>query len=98
MTQQDNRPQVYRGGSWDFNSDRCRSATRSWHTPDIWGSNLGFRVLRSSEVDDKPRVSRGGCWINISDICRSAYRNWDSPDFRFSLLGFRVIKENKHDE
>ncbi len=36
------------GGSWNFFSDRCRSAYRSRYTPDNRLNNLGFRVLRSS--------------------------------------------------
>ena len=100
MTQQDDKFRVNRGGSWINNSDICRSANRSRHSPDYRYDYLGFRVLRSSEVDDKPRVRvyRGGCWGSISHYCDSAYRNWNSPGSRGHILGFRVIKENKHDE
>jgi sulfatase modifying factor 1 len=39
---------VRRGGSWDLNSDRCRSANRSRSAPVYRRNALGFRVLRSS--------------------------------------------------
>ena len=39
---------VNRGGSWDYDSGRCRSAIRGGNTPGARGSSLGFRVLRSS--------------------------------------------------
>ena len=89
---------VIRGGGWNLNSDRCRSATRYWSSPAAWPSDLGFRVLRSSEVDNKPWVFRGGSWYFGSDFCRSAYRFRFTPDSRDYYLGFRVIKENKYDE
>ena len=38
---------VYRGGSWNYESDYCRSAYRSKYAP-IERPDLGFRVLRSS--------------------------------------------------
>jgi formylglycine-generating enzyme required for sulfatase activity len=89
---------VLRGGSWLLYSGFCRSAERDGLTPVNRDDDLGFRVLRSSEVDNKPRVNRGGSWINYPDYCRSAIRNWNTPDDRDYILGFRVIKENKHDE
>ena len=39
---------VNRGGSWFSSSQDCRSALRFRLSPEGWGSNLGFRVLRSS--------------------------------------------------
>jgi formylglycine-generating enzyme required for sulfatase activity len=39
---------VYRGGSWGFISDFCRSADRFRSTPVYRDYFLGFRVLRSS--------------------------------------------------
>ena len=39
---------VYRGGSWNFISDYCRSADRLRNSPDGRSYYLGFRVLRSS--------------------------------------------------
>jgi formylglycine-generating enzyme required for sulfatase activity len=39
---------VLRGGSWLYNSVDCRSAFRSWSSPDGRSNDLGFRVLRSS--------------------------------------------------
>jgi formylglycine-generating enzyme required for sulfatase activity len=39
---------VYRGGSWDCRSDRCRSAYRFRNAPVYRDGDLGFRVLRSS--------------------------------------------------
>ena len=39
---------VNRGGCWFNFSVYCRSANRFWDTPDVRGSYLGFRVLRSS--------------------------------------------------
>ena len=35
---------VYRGGSWDYGASYCRSAYRSWFTPDDRSNRLGFRV------------------------------------------------------
>jgi formylglycine-generating enzyme required for sulfatase activity len=89
---------VLRGGSWLLYSGFCRSADRDGLTPVNRDDDLGFRVLRSSEVDDKPRVSRGGSWIDYSGHCRSADRDGGTPDDRGIYLGFRVIKENKYDE
>ena len=39
---------VIRGGSWSNDARYCRSAYRSWRTPEARYNNLGFRVLRSS--------------------------------------------------
>ena len=39
---------VFRGGSWYNDASFCRSAYRSRNSPDYRGSDLGFRVLRSS--------------------------------------------------
>ncbi len=39
---------VSRGGGWSGRSDFCRSVDRLRSTPGDRGSNLGFRVLRSS--------------------------------------------------
>jgi hypothetical protein len=39
---------VLRGGSWNNNSENCRSANRNRNTPDNRNNNNGFRVLRSS--------------------------------------------------
>jgi formylglycine-generating enzyme required for sulfatase activity len=39
---------VYRGGSWFYFSDYCRSAIRDGDSPDFRFYFLGFRVLRSS--------------------------------------------------
>jgi formylglycine-generating enzyme required for sulfatase activity len=38
---------VCRGGSWFRSGTNCRSADRSWSTPDGRDDNLGFRVVRS---------------------------------------------------
>ena len=38
---------VFRGGSWSFGSGNCRSAGRSWHSPEVRGNLLGFRVARN---------------------------------------------------
>ena len=38
---------VYRGGGWDDVASYCRSADRSWHSPRVRGTNLGFRPVRS---------------------------------------------------
>ena len=84
---------VLRGGSWLLYSGFCRSADRDGLTPVNRDDDLGFRVLRSSEVDNKPRVNRGGSWINYPDYCRSAIRNWNTPVNRNRRLGFRVIKD-----
>jgi formylglycine-generating enzyme required for sulfatase activity len=89
---------VYRGGSWNYYSDYCRSANRLGHTPVYRHYDLGFRVLRSSEVDNKFQVIRGGSWINISDYCRSADRNWNTPVNRNRRLGFRVLRSSREAE
>jgi formylglycine-generating enzyme required for sulfatase activity len=39
---------VCRGGSWSSTAVGCRSAYRSWRTPESRIIYLGFRVLRSS--------------------------------------------------
>ena len=39
-------PRVGRGGSWNINAGRCRSANRCWSSPDYRFSCLGFRLLR----------------------------------------------------
>jgi formylglycine-generating enzyme required for sulfatase activity len=39
---------VFRGGGWDDDARRCRSALRFRITPEFRSSSLGFRVLRSS--------------------------------------------------
>ena len=39
---------VNRGGGWFYDARFCRSANRSWFTPEGRSSYLGFRVLRSS--------------------------------------------------
>ena len=39
---------VHRGGSWNGNFERCRSANRFRGTPDYRSYSQGFRVLRSS--------------------------------------------------
>ena len=36
---------VIRGGSWDRDSNYCRSAERSFTGPGITANNLGFRVV-----------------------------------------------------
>jgi formylglycine-generating enzyme required for sulfatase activity len=92
MTQQDNKFQVDRGGSWINNSVHCRSAYRSRNSPDSRYGYLGFRVLRSSKEEVKHRVFRGGSWSGFSVYCRSAIRRWSTPDSRCSFLGFRVLR------
>tara|TARA_R110002096_G_scaffold4501_25_gene21211 strand:- start:10122 stop:11564 length:1443 start_codon:yes stop_codon:yes gene_type:complete len=37
----------FRGGCWAFDASNCRSASRDWNVPGIWGSHLGFRPFRS---------------------------------------------------
>jgi formylglycine-generating enzyme required for sulfatase activity len=39
---------VIRGGGWSDNSERVRSAFRSWFTPNNRGGYLGFRLVLSS--------------------------------------------------
>ncbi len=36
---------VFRGGCWNYDASRCRSAFRVWNLPDYHGISLGFRVL-----------------------------------------------------
>jgi formylglycine-generating enzyme required for sulfatase activity len=38
---------VIRGGSWDFDAQVCRSATRSLDAPDYRYNFVGFRLSRS---------------------------------------------------
>ena len=38
---------AYRGGSWTFDAQDCRSAARYWGRPDYHGNDLGFRAARS---------------------------------------------------
>jgi len=47
---------VYRGGSWPYVSDFCRSATRSGSTPDDRGGVLGFRVVFAGNVGSRKKV------------------------------------------
>lgn len=35
---------VYRGGSWNFNAKKCRSAERDFFTPNYRNNSLGFRL------------------------------------------------------
>ena len=44
---------VFRGGSWVSDARSVRAACRNWHSPDLQGSNLGFRC-RVRENDDEP--------------------------------------------
>jgi formylglycine-generating enzyme required for sulfatase activity len=37
---------VFRGGSWDYDADRCRSAYRNYWQPGGRSVNLGFRLAR----------------------------------------------------
>jgi len=97
MTQQDNKFQVDRGGSWINNSVHCRSAYRSRNSPDSRYGYLGFRVLRSFKEEVKHRVFRGGSWSGFSVYCRSAIRRWSTPDSRCSFLGFRVLHSSKEE-
>ncbi len=41
---------VLRGGSWFVNPTNCRSAYRGRGEPDLRGSNVGFRVVRSART------------------------------------------------
>jgi len=38
---------VLRGGSWDYNSDICRSSNRNFYDPDYRINIIGFRVART---------------------------------------------------
>jgi formylglycine-generating enzyme required for sulfatase activity len=38
---------VLRGGGWYYSGSSCRSAIRSWNTPDKTSSYYGFRVVRT---------------------------------------------------
>jgi hypothetical protein len=38
---------VIRGGSWNGNAIRCRSANRNWGAPGYRSDDLGFRLSRT---------------------------------------------------
>ena len=44
---------VYRGGSWYFKADYCRSAARFWSLPGNRAGYVGFRVVRTIENSGK---------------------------------------------
>jgi len=44
------KDRVFRGGSWQFTSDLCRSANRGHRGPEYSVNNLGFRVARSQSA------------------------------------------------
>ena len=44
---------VNRGGSWYSNAQYCRSALRSWDTPDARDYRLGFRVVLASPASEE---------------------------------------------
>ena len=48
VTSDDEKGRVLRGGSWGFNPRYCRSAYRSYLTPDFRGDSFGFRVSCSA--------------------------------------------------
>lgn len=41
---------VLRGGSWDLNTNNCRSAYRFHHSPEYHSSSIGFRVACDTEA------------------------------------------------
>jgi formylglycine-generating enzyme required for sulfatase activity/serine/threonine protein kinase len=43
----DSNSRILRGGSWGFGPQRCRSASRGRHTPEVRNSHFGFRVSAS---------------------------------------------------
>jgi len=45
---------VLRGGSWWSLAWPCRSAVRGWYDPEYRGSDLGFRLARSSVRQEQP--------------------------------------------
>jgi formylglycine-generating enzyme required for sulfatase activity len=45
ISSDNNARRVLRGGSWDLNPCNCRSATRSYDTPDFRSYTFGFRVV-----------------------------------------------------
>jgi formylglycine-generating enzyme required for sulfatase activity len=40
---------VFRGGDWDGDANGCRSAHRSFATPDYWADGIGVRLLRTQK-------------------------------------------------
>ena len=48
---------VFRGGSWNYSSQRARSAFRDGNSPGLRSYGLGFRVLRSSIGSSVPTVA-----------------------------------------
>jgi hypothetical protein len=49
---------VMRGGSWNNNPNRLRSANRNRNTPDNRNNNLGFRLAHYPRHGPEPRGSR----------------------------------------
>jgi hypothetical protein len=47
---------VFRGGSWYFYSQDCRSACRSFGTPDYYSSYFGFRLARTKLETGNTRI------------------------------------------
>lgn len=41
----DNTRRLLRGGSWVSNPEFCRSAGRSWNSPDSFFNDIGFRLV-----------------------------------------------------
>ena len=57
---------MIRGGSWNNNPQRVRSANRNRNTPDNRNNNVGFRLAQSARMmpgagasTDSPGAARG---------------------------------------
>ena len=46
-----NTRRVHRGGSWLTDLGRCRSGSRNPHSPEIWDTSIGFRLVRVPVTD-----------------------------------------------
>jgi formylglycine-generating enzyme required for sulfatase activity len=53
------RDRVLRGGGWDFDGRRARSAFRFGYEPDLRNSNIGFRPCPSSILEPAKAAERG---------------------------------------
>ncbi|MBK8195783.1 MAG: SUMF1/EgtB/PvdO family nonheme iron enzyme [Lewinellaceae bacterium] len=49
---------VVRGGSWNNNSNNCRSTNRNRNNTDNRNNNIGFRLARNKRNYDTPEPGR----------------------------------------
>ena len=95
---------VMRGGSWYYNPNLCRSASRFNNNPEdeyiIFG--FGFRVVcddpETEEIalveTSNGKIIRGGSWACDPSLCHSAHRYYYNPEDVNGSIGFRVVCDN----